>query len=216
MIDGNDFQTPSGPQFPPTPRSGWPAATSSGNDLYADLFSPPKTGTPSPALEGSAAVAKAPAASCDRFRPRSKPVRMAPACPTTLDEAGINLMTLADLLLKQLYLQGNTLGVQLARHVRLPFQLVEEALRFLKSEKCLEVLSGDLIGPASYRFNLTEIGRKRAHECFQQCRYVGPAPVSLEAYISQCRLQQVSTVECHVETLKNAFDGMIIRQGLLG
>ena len=96
----------------------------------------------------------------------------------TLEEAGMGLMSLADLLLKQLYLQGNMLGVQLARNVRLAFQLVEEALRFLKAEKCLEVVSGDLIGPASYRFNLTELGRRRAQECFQQCRYVGPAPVA--------------------------------------
>jgi hypothetical protein len=162
--------------------------------LYADLFSSPPN--PLGVTDPRAASARLqPLASPNPgLPPRADRNIHAPACPTTLEEAGIGLMTLAELLLKQLYLQGNTLGVQLARVVRLPFQLVEEALRFLKSEKCLEVLSGDLIGPASYRFNLTEIGRQRAKEAFQQCRYVGPAPVSLSAYVAQCRKQQVSTV----------------------
>jgi hypothetical protein len=213
MIDGNDYQPPSSPQVPQAGRSNWAGAASSGPELYKDLFATPKPGSTNPPLEPAAPLVKTPAATPPAAR--SKPARIAPACPTTLDEAGIGLMTLAELLLKHLYMQGNTLGVQLARNVRLPFQLVEEALRFLKSEKCLEVVSGDLIGPASYRFNLTEIGRKRAQECFHHCRYVGPAPVSLDHYVSQCRLQQVSTVECHAEALKKAFHGMIIRQGLL-
>lgn len=213
MIGGNDFQTPSNPQVPSTPRSNWSGAASTGNELYKDLFASPKPTAPSPPLEANAPAGKTPVVSASVAR--SKPVRLAPACPTTLEEAGIGLMTLADLLLKHLYMQGNTLGVQLARHVRLPFQLVEEALRFLKSEKCLEVVSGDLIGPASYRFNLTELGRKRAQEGFHHCRYVGPAPVSLEAYIAQCRLQQVSTVTCHMDVLRSAFDGLVIRPSLL-
>jgi hypothetical protein len=211
MIDGNDYQPTSGSQYSQPPRGNWSGAPASGNELYKDLFAAPKAGVPSPPLEAATPAVKSPTATAHR----PKAMRLAPACPTTLDEAGIGLMTLADLLLKQLYMQGNTLGVQLARNVRLPFQLVEEALRFLKAEKCLEVVSGDLIGPASYRFNLTEIGRKRAQECFHHCRYVGPAPVSLQAYIAQCKLQQVSHVTCHMDSLRSAFEGLIIRQGLL-
>ncbi len=213
MIDGNDFETSSPVNPLPNPRSGW---TGSGSDLYTDLFSsaakPEALVDP---LEGDSADIH-PAVAVKRGSPtRPVPLIKPPPCPMTLEEAGLGLMTLADLLLKQLYLQGNTLGVQLARQVRLPFQLVEEALRFLKSEKCLEVLSGDLIGPASYRFNLTDSGRRRAQESFQQCRYVGPAPVSLDAYVKRCRLQEVSSVTCRMEALQAAFAGLIIRQGLL-
>ncbi|MCA9073019.1 MAG: ATPase, partial [Planctomycetaceae bacterium] len=210
MIDGNEFESSTGSGKVPHSRSAFLGNTQPVGDLYADVFLTPETPSSLEPLEDPGAtkpVSSEPSLSAE-------PVT-APPCPTTLEAAGIGLMPLADLLLKHLYLQGNTLGVQLARQVRLPFQLVEEALRLLKAEKCLEVLSGDLIGPASYRFNLTEIGRQRAQECFQNCRYVGPAPVSLKAYVDQCRKQQVSLVSCRVEALRTAFEDFVIRPGLL-
>ncbi|WP_206028512.1 ATP-binding protein [Thalassoroseus pseudoceratinae] len=138
-----------------------------------------------------------------------------PACPKSLSEAGVNLGSLCDLTLKHLYLQGHSLGAELARQLRLPFVLVEEALRHLKDERCLEVVSGDLIGPASYRFNLTQYGRERAQEAFDSCRYVGPAPVPLSDYVRQCQRQTVADVQCHPDELREAFADLIISDGLL-
>lgn len=206
MIDGNELDSSASSSNAPLSRSAFSGHAKPVGDLYSDLFLSPET----PASQEPVKT------KCPPPKPTTSTESItAPACPMTLEAAGIGLMPLADLLLKHLYLQGHTLGVQLARQVRLPFQLVEEALRFLKAEKCLEVLSGDLIGPASYRFNLTEIGRHRAQECFEQCRYVGPAPVSLQAYIEQCRKQQVSQVSCHLDALRAAFEDFVIRPGLL-
>ena len=140
---------------------------------------------------------------------------MVPPSPQTLQESGVTLMQICDLILKQLYLQGTLLGVEMARNARLPFNIVDEALEFLKDEKCIEVVSGDLIGRASYRFNLTDLGRVRAREAFEQCRYVGPAPVRLDAYVAQCRRQTVTGMSCNAEALSKAFSNLIIRPGLL-
>jgi hypothetical protein len=143
------------------------------------------------------------------------PIGPAPKSPATLRESGLTLMQVSDLILKQLYLQGNALGIDIARHARLPFQVVDEGLRFLKDEKCIEVASGDFIGTASYRFHLTDLGRRRAAEALEQCRYVGPAPVTLEAYAEQCRRQAVSGTVCRAADLQAAFAGLIIRAHLL-
>ncbi len=140
----------------------------------------------------------------------------APKAPLTLRDSGLTRMQICELILKHLYLNGNLLGVEVAKHARLPFNLVDESLRFLKDEKCIEVSSGgDLIGRASYRFNLTDLGRTRAREAFEQCRYVGPAPVPLEAYLAQCRLQAVAGIKCDSERLLEAFQGMIVGPQLL-
>jgi hypothetical protein len=147
--------------------------------------------------------------------PRDAAAATAPPAPLTLRQTGLTLGTICDLILKQLYLQGNLLGIQFARQMRLPFTVVEEGLRFLKDDKCIEVTSGDLVGPVSYRFNLTDLGRKRAREAFEMCRYVGPAPVPLDAYAPQCRRQTVTGTECSAEALKRAFGNLVIREEVL-
>jgi predicted ATPase with chaperone activity len=124
-------------------------------------------------------------------------------------------MQVSDLILKQLYMQAGMLGVDIARAARLPFNVIDEGLVFLKDEKCLEVSSGDLIGRVSYRFNLTDKGRIRAREALEQCRYVGPAPVSLDAYVRQCLLQTVTGTVCEPVTLREAFQNFVIRPSLI-
>ncbi len=139
----------------------------------------------------------------------------APKAPMSLKDSGLSRMQVCDLILKQIYLHGHLLGVDIAKNARLPYNLIDESLRFLKDEKCIEVTSGDFLGRASYRFSLTELGRTRAREAFEQCRYVGPAPVSLESYVAQCRLQAVAGIKCDAERLMEAFRGMIISPQLL-
>ncbi len=139
----------------------------------------------------------------------------APRAPLTLKDSGLTRLQICELILKQLYLHGNLLGVDIAKHARLPFHLIDESLRFLKDEKCIEVSSADFLGRASYRFNLTEQGRTRAREAFEQCRYVGPAPVPLEAYVAQCRSQAVAGIQCDPQRLLDAFQGLIVGPKLL-
>ncbi|MBI1345644.1 ATPase [bacterium] len=139
----------------------------------------------------------------------------APRLPTNLPDTGLTLGFLADMALKVLYVQGSLLGQEIAHQIRLPFPLIDEALRFLKDQRCLEASGGDVMGRISYRFGLTELGRLRARETFEQCRYVGPAPVTMEQYVAQCRRQTVTGTQCTPASLKTAFEGFIIRPDLL-
>lgn len=138
----------------------------------------------------------------------------APTAPENLKETGLSLAFLNDLVLRTLYTKGGMLGLDLARDICLPFKVIEEALKFLKDEKCVEVAGGDLIGRVSYRFNLTELGRKRAQEALKQCAYVGPAPVPLEDYIEQTYRQAVTGISCSPEPLRAAFAHLVIKEEL--
>ena len=138
----------------------------------------------------------------------------APAAPDSLQEAGLTITFLSDLIMKTLYTQGAMLGLDLARFVCLPFKVVEEALRFLKNEKCIEIAGGDLIGRVSYRFNLTELGRKRSNEAMRQCAYVGPAPVPVEDYVEQTYRQAVTGIDITPEPLRSAFAHLVIPEEL--
>ena len=146
---------------------------------------------------------------------RSSRAIVAPKAPLTLKDSGLSHALVCDLILKQLYLQRTLVGIEIARNARLPFTVLDDALRFLKDEKCIEVSSGELIGRASYRFQLTELGRNRAREAFEQCRYVGPAPVPLNSYVAQCRLQTAHGASCTPEVLSDSFQQLVVREGLL-
>jgi predicted ATPase with chaperone activity len=138
----------------------------------------------------------------------------APSAPETLQEAGLSLPFLNDLILRMLYTRGALLGIDLARYLCLPFKVIEESLRFLKDDKLVEVNGGDLIGRVSYRFNLTELGRKRAQEAVKHCAYVGPAPVPLEDYIEQTYRQAVTGISVSPEPLRASFSHLVIPEEL--
>lgn len=138
----------------------------------------------------------------------------APSAPENIREAGLSVGFLNDMILRSLYTYGAMLGLDLSRLLCLPFKVIEESLRFLKEEKCLEVAGGDLIGRISYRFNLTELGRRRAQDAVKLCAYVGPAPVPLEDYIEQTYRQAVTGIQCTPDALRSAFGHLVITDDL--
>jgi predicted ATPase with chaperone activity len=140
----------------------------------------------------------------------------APSAPENLQQTGLNVGFLNDLILRTLYNRGGMLGLELAKFLCLPFKVIEESLGFLKNEKCIEVLGGDLIGRISYRFNLTDIGRRRAQEAIQMCAYVGPAPVPLEDYVEQTYRQAVTAIDVAPEAMRAAFSHLVITEELFG
>ncbi|WP_437229743.1 ATPase [Planctomicrobium sp. SH661] len=139
----------------------------------------------------------------------------APRAPASLEAAGISLGQLSDLVLKLLYLNGTLTGFEISRQVRLPFSVLSETMQSLKGDRSVEVSSGEMVGPLSYRYLLTEQGRVRAREAFETCRYVGPAPVSLEHYTRQCRLQSIKNVPLHEGELAAALHDLVLDPDLL-
>lgn len=138
----------------------------------------------------------------------------APIAPDNLDESGLTLGFMNEMLLRTLYTQGALIGRDLARFLCLPFKVIFPALRFLKDEKCIQVDGGDVIGEVSYRFSLTDLGRGRAREALSFCAYVGPAPVPLEDYVEQTYRQAVTGIFCSPNVLEPAFSHLVLKQEL--
>jgi len=134
----------------------------------------------------------------------------APSCPDSAKEAGLPLAFLTDMVLKIIYLRGTMIGRDLAQYLCLPFKVIRESLKFLKDEKQIEVMGGDLVGEVSYKFTLTDVGRKRAREAMDLCGYVGPAPVPIEDYVEQCYRQAVTGMRCTPESLMAPFSHLVL------
>jgi predicted ATPase with chaperone activity len=138
----------------------------------------------------------------------------APRAPDSLKEAGLSQSFINEVILRALMVRGTMVGLDIARLLALPFKVIEQPLRFLKDEKCVEVTSGNLIGEVSYRFALTDLGRTRARDAMKNCTYVGPAPVPLEDYVEQAYRQAVTGIHCTPDNLRRSFSHLVLPEDL--
>ena len=109
--------------------------------------------------------------------------RMLPA-PTTIAETGLPEELLVQLLVRTLFTHGELTERTAGEIMKLPYGVMKELFTLIQREKFCEVKGhGESLG-VLLRYVLTEVGRERAKAFLELCRYVGPAPVPLQQYIS--------------------------------
>ncbi len=111
--------------------------------------------------------------------PQAK-IPFAPVEPETLTQAGLSDQQVDSLLLKYLLNCGVASGRDVANQVRLPFGIIAERLRRMKSEQLVVYRRSH--GVNDYEYELTSNGEDRASRLFDRNTYFGSAPVSLEDY----------------------------------
>ena len=84
--------------------------------------------------------------------------------------------------------------------------LVEELCWQLKQDHLLEILGQD--GPFNYNYAATQRGREHAARLMEICGYVGPAPVSLQAYTTMLKRQNESRRDITVDDVRLALGGI--------
>ena len=106
-----------------------------------------------------------------------------PATPSTLEETGLPIGQVEQLLIKTLY-NGELTGLGIADQMRIPYALLEPLIERLRAERLIEVRGAAATGTSSYRYALTDLGRDRAQKYLEASLYVGPAPVPLAKYVA--------------------------------
>lgn len=103
-----------------------------------------------------------------------------PEAPTDLASTGIDELLLRDLALKLAYTVPQLTTEWAAERLRLPIPIMESLCQGLHRDKLLDILGPS--GPACYRYAITQRGSDRAGRLMEISAYVGPAPVSIDAY----------------------------------
>ena len=104
-----------------------------------------------------------------------------PAQPKTLRETGLELALIVELATKTIYQVGRIHLPVLTSKLHLSINVVREVLGAMLTEQLIEIaLRGD--SELDVHYQLTANGRQRAVEFLARSRYVGPAPVTLDAY----------------------------------
>jgi hypothetical protein len=87
-------------------------------------------------------------------------------------------------------------------------------IQHARIEKLVEVRGTSGVGSAGYRYILTDLGRDRAGQFMDICRYVGPAPVPLAQYNAYVRACMAARGAVDRDTLAHGFDHLVVSKGM--
>ena len=138
-----------------------------------------------------------------------------PAAPATLGEAGLSHELVLQLLLKHLHFGANFTGHELGRRLGLEFTVIEPVLETLRSTHLCEVAGGSVVGGPSYRYRITDEGRRRALLFLEQSQYVGAAPVPLNQYREYLLAHGKATQPISRARVRDAFSHLVLSSKVL-
>jgi hypothetical protein len=136
------------------------------------------------------------------------------ARPKRLEDTGLSMPYLADLLSKHLMQSGALSLTQLSQRLALPSRLVEDVVHFLRQEARLEVL-GTQSDEGDLRYGLTDRGRVLAAAAFASSGYIGAAPITLDAYVRLVHAQSVHDRSVTDSDMREAFKDVVLSEDLL-
>lgn len=141
----------------------------------------------------------------------------APPPMRTIEDTGLNMITIADLAIKVMYFGGIMTGAKVADMIKLPFTgIVDQVMEFLKREKFIEVKGQSGLGEAGQQFMISAKGTEKAKEVLERSQYAGPAPVTLEQYVHAMKMQNRNRVTATPEVMKKALGHLVISETMYG
>lgn len=121
---------------------------------------------------------------------------------------------LVDLALRHLARRGELRMASMAHLLGVGVSATDALLSRMRGLQMVEVpRRGSLDGDVSYA--LTDAGQRQARMAMEKCQYVGPAPVTLNEYVSSVRRQSLGQTAIHVADLRRALGDLVIDEALL-
>jgi predicted ATPase with chaperone activity len=135
----------------------------------------------------------------------------APPVPRSVEETDLSESYVTDLALKTLNLRGSLLGHEICNELKLPYQgVVQPVLTFLKDERLCEIAGGAGLTEMTWTFRLSDRGSEFARSVLRRDGYVGPAPVSLDAYVGWASRQRAIWSDLHEADIRAAVDHLVL------
>src|SRR3954465_4074406 len=139
-----------------------------------------------------------------------------PPAPHSLEHTGLSLDLLLQLTLKHMHFAGELTGTELSHRLGLKFTAIEPAVQALKAQHQIEVVGGAMVGPASYRYRITDSGRTRVSIFLEHNQYVGVAPVPLSQYVAYLNVWKKAAPRSATRTrVREAFQHLVLGERVL-
>lgn len=139
-----------------------------------------------------------------------------PRRPQTVEQTGLSLAYIADLLVRALYVVGELTGQGLSDQLSLPLEgVLDQAIGYLRREQMIEIKGTGGIGERAYRYQVTGKGIDRAKELGERSQYLGPAPVTLRAYTDMMGRQSMRGLIVDEAQIRKSFSHLVMNDGML-
>ena len=139
-----------------------------------------------------------------------------PTLPTSAEDTGIPPRTLEALLLKGVHRGGVDTLPGLVELLRLPSAVVHSLLQMAVEQQFLKVTGSHVRSTLPVlTYSLTATGRIAVAEAWERNRYVGPAPVSLQAYRERILRQRLRFDSAAPERLRRVFADLVLTDEMI-
>ncbi len=139
-----------------------------------------------------------------------------PPAPESVEETGLSLDFIADLVCKTLHTRGTLYGSELVDAIKLPwYGVLDQAVRYLREEEMVDVRRGTGQFETQWLYAITAKGLSRSRQAMDQTGYVGPAPVPIRLYTDYIERYQVPWEGLTEEVLRDSLKDLVINERLI-
>ena len=141
---------------------------------------------------------------------------MAPPAPRSMEDTGLGMVMMRDILLKTMFRQNLDQVTALSRALCLPVNVTQELVDLARGQKLVQAtgtLHANSGGEMGYE--LTDAGKARALDALSQSEYYGAMPVPMQVYAEQVKRQSIRNIQVTREMLTGAMGHLILPDALL-
>ena len=143
---------------------------------------------------------------------------VAPPSPKRLEDVGLSVVMMRDIVLKTMFRKNTNKITDLARAVALPVPIAQEIIDAARKQGLMEAMgtlgaAGEVSSEMPYQ--LTDSGKARALDALAQSEYFGPMPVPLDLYREQVARQSIRNIQITRDQLSAAMGHLILPEDLI-
>lgn len=145
-----------------------------------------------------------------------QPNVIAPIQPRKLEDTGLNMVMMRDILLKSMFRTNQEHISELSQTMCLPVSLTQNLVDEAREQGLVEATGTLHAGSGSEMgFRLSDTGKARALDALSQSEYFGPMPVPLMVYAEQVKRQSVRNMMITRQALVQSMGHLILPPDLL-
>jgi hypothetical protein len=135
-----------------------------------------------------------------------------PQVPRSINDAGLSVSFLFDLVLRSIYHAGRISGGELADFLKLPFSVLAPILPAMRKQGLIDIVGQHGgAGDAGYQYEIKPPrGTEALEDALEKTTYIGPAPVPFEDYIETVSAQTIRNFVVTRRNIERAFQDLVM------